>query len=95
MAYDASKDTRLKNTKTLLSNGSKGTLVSPSNSVDLTAYAKAIVLLTAGNVAYIPVLNADDAPMSFVDLPAGWVSPHQVRRVNLTGTTATVATVED
>lgn len=78
----------------LLANGSEGRVLTPSNTVDITGYPRAVVTLTAGNLAYVPSKNADGDVLSFVDLPAGWVSPHRVRRVMATGTTATVATIE-
>ena len=78
----------------VLTNGSKGRVVETSNTVDLDPYVKAIVLLTAGDVSYLPAENEDGAPLAFEGLPAGWVSPHRVRRVLATGTTATVATLE-
>lgn len=95
MPYDESKDPHALTGAAVLANGANGVGVTLSDGTDLASYAKAIVLLTAGNVSYLPVKSADDAPLSFVDLPAGWVSPHRVRRVRATGTTATVATVED
>jgi len=75
----------------LESPGKSARVITPGAS-DFTPFAKAIVLLTAGNVTYIPVGNADGVPLAFVALPAGWVSPHRVRRV--TAATATVATVD-
>ncbi len=96
MPYDASKDPHASTSTRVssMTNGSRASIVTPSNDTDLASYAKAIVLLTAGNVAYLPAENADGVTLAFVDLPAGWVSPHRVRRVLVTGTTATVATVD-
>ncbi len=95
MPYDATKDPHADAREPLLANGASGSAVTPSDGADLARYPRAIVLLTAGNVSYIPAKNADGSALSFVDLPAGWVSPHRVRRVRATGTTATVATIED
>jgi len=96
MPYDESKDPFRTIGDAVLANGSKGAEVEPDDENDLTRYVKAVVLLSAGTLSYIPIDNADDAPISYTDdLPVGWVSPHRVRRVLETGTTATVATVED
>lgn len=76
--------------------GGAGKLAVLSDTVDLARYPKAIVMLIAGNVSYIPAENENDVPISFVGLPAGWVSPHRVRRVMVTGTTAAaVATIDE
>lgn len=75
--------------------GSSSQLVTPSNTVDLSpAPVKAVVCLTAGNIAVVPVNNADSVPLAFVGVSAGFVPPFSVRRVMATGTTCTVATVE-
>jgi len=59
-----------------------------------SAPVKAVVCLTAGNISVIPTTNADNAPVAFVGVNAGFVPPFQVRRVMATGTTCTVMTVE-
>lgn len=95
MPYDESRDPFKAIGDAVLANGSKGLLVETSDTEDLARYVKAISLETAGNVSYIPIDNADDQPRSYEDLPAGWTSPHRVRRVRTTGTTARICTVED
>ncbi|WP_156941418.1 hypothetical protein [Mesorhizobium sp. LNJC405B00] len=75
--------------------GRSGRLVVPSDTEDLPVVAKAIVCATNGNVNVVPVANADDAPVPFIGVPAGYVIPYQVRRVMAAGTTATVYTLED
>jgi hypothetical protein len=76
--------------------GRKARAVTPSDVADLPAgKVKAVVLLSAGNVSVIPADNADNEPVSFTDVPAGFIPPFVVRRVRATGTTATVATIED
>jgi hypothetical protein len=75
--------------------GSKARAVTPSDTVDLNpAPVKAVVCLTSGNISVIPTANADNAPVAFVGVNAGFVPPFQVRRVMATGTTCTVMTVE-
>lgn len=75
--------------------GRRGRVITPSDSVDLTVVPKALVLLTAGNVSILPVHNPDDEPLTFVGVQAGCPLFYQVRRIMSTGTTATVATIED
>jgi hypothetical protein len=79
------------NSPTPSSFGTVGTIITPG-ATDLDPIAKAITLLTAGNVTIVPVGNDNADTLAFVGLPAGWVSPYRVRRV--TAATATVATVE-
>jgi len=84
-AYNASRD----------SFGAKGRQVTPHDVNDLNPYAKAIEVIAAGNLKYLPVGNADDAPIIITNAPFGYRPPHRVRRVFADGTTATVITVED
>ncbi|MGY3331325.1 hypothetical protein ACVILI_004342 [Mesorhizobium sp. USDA 4775] len=77
------------------SGGRRGRVVTPSDTEDLPTIPKAVVLLSAGNVAILPVNNDDDEPLAFVGVHAGCPIVFQVRRVLATGTTATVATIED
>lgn len=76
--------------------GHRSAAVTPNDTADLPGGpVKAIVLLTEGNVSYLPPDNADNDPVSFAGMPAGFIPPHVVRRVLATGTTATIRTVED
>lgn len=75
--------------------GRSGRLVVPSDSEDLPVVAKALVLTDGGNISVIPVANALDTPVPFIDVPTGYIIPFQVRRVMATGTTATAYTLED
>lgn len=72
--------------------GRKSRIITPSTD-DIDPIVKAIVCLTAGNVTVVPVANSDDDALLFVNVPAGYVVPFQVRRV--TAATAIVATIED
>lgn len=74
--------------------GTRGRLVTPSDLEDLEEVAKAVITATAGNLVIIPAGNADDQPLTFNDIPAGFLPPYRVRRVKATGTTATVYTVD-
>ena len=49
--------------------------------------------LTSGNLSILPADGAE--AISFIGIPAGFTPPFIVRRVMATGTTSTVATVED
>ncbi|WP_292079084.1 MULTISPECIES: spike base protein, RCAP_Rcc01079 family [Brevundimonas] len=60
----------------------------PSDTVDLTAYAKALYVGGAGNVRVLTVGAEDGDAVTFANHPVGWL-PVQVRRVLATGTTAT------
>ncbi len=55
--------------------------------------AKAIVLLTAGDITIMP--DSDGAPLlAFVGVPAGFIPPYAVRKVTALGSGATAATVD-
>lgn len=76
--------------------GGVGRILTPSDSQDITApYPKTVVTLAAGNISVIPARQADDTPIPFVGVTAGYPVPYTVRRVLATGTTVPVATVED
>ena len=62
--------------------------ITPSDTVDLTAYAKALYVGAAGNVRVLTVGGEDADAVTFANHPVGWL-PVQVRRVLATGTTAT------
>lgn len=70
----------------------KETPIIPSDSDDMPKYAK-VGVLTAGNVVYLPALNADGVTITRA-VEAGDVLPVLVRRVLATGTTATVTALE-
>ncbi|MFT3987191.1 spike base protein, RCAP_Rcc01079 family [Aestuariivirga sp.] len=76
--------------------GGVGRIVPTSDSTDLTApYPKSVVTLAAGNISVIPARQADDTPIPFVGVAAGYTVPYTVRRVLATGTSVAVATIED
>ena len=62
--------------------------VAPSDTADLTTYAKALYVGAAGNVRVLTVGAEDGDAVTFANHPVGWL-PVQVRRVLTTGTTAT------
>ncbi len=95
MAYDATKDPQSGyDVKGPFSFGTKGRVVTPSDTTDLDPYAKAVVVTAAGNLVILPVKNADGTTLTFTNAPVGFVPPYRVRRVLSTGTTASVATID-
>jgi len=61
--------------------------ITPSDSEDLSAVTRAIILGTAGDVSLM--LANDDAAHLYKNLQAGVVYPFRVKRVLATDTTAT------
>ncbi|TNB46812.1 hypothetical protein FF124_14740 [Martelella lutilitoris] len=62
--------------------------------VPLGSEVKAIVLLSAGDVAYRPA-GEEEGVIPFVGMAAGFIPPHVPGLVIASGTSATVATIED
>ena len=98
MPYDKTKDPSTGNvyaaSRRKASRHPVGAVVTPSDTVDLATYAAGVVVVTAGNVRYLPSQNLDANPITITAATVGLVLPHQVRRVFATGTTATLATLE-
>lgn len=98
MPYDKTKDPATGNPysagRRKTARAPKGVLVVGSDTVDMTTYAPGLVVVTAGNIKYIPSQNADADTITITAAPVGLVLPHQVRRVFVTGTTGAVATLE-
>ena len=71
--------------------------VTPSDTVDFLSYPRNVTVLTAGNVVCLPLKNTDNAGglVTLTALPAAYTLPFRVRRVNATGTTATLAASYD
>lgn len=74
--------------------GGTGATVTPSDTVDLTTYTKALVVTATGNLVILPARNVDGTTITFTGCPVGMIVPYRVRRVLATGTTATVATID-
>lgn len=66
----------------------KVTAVSPSDSTDLTTYARALYIGVTGDVKVILADDLDSNPVTFKAHPVGYL-PAVVRRVYQNGTTAT------
>jgi len=95
MAYDRLNDPSAYRVQGRSFFGDYGRSVAPSDTVDLDPYAKAVIVTVAGSLSYIPVKNDDDDIIVFPSVPIGFIPPHTIRRVLLTGTTATVVTIDD
>lgn len=89
--YDPTKDLHATTTLNL---GTKGKAIAPSDTVDLSPYPLAVQVTTAGDLKVLPLQNDDADTITYPAAPVGFVPPVRVRRVFLTGTTASVATVD-
>lgn len=87
MPYNPSQDPFALAAKGVTAQARSAAAVTPSDTTDLTIYAKALWIGGDGTLTVIPVDNTDNAPVTFA-VPQG-VFPVQVRRVLSTGTTAT------
>lgn len=87
MPYDSSQD-RTQGKPSTPYQARKAKAVTPSDTADLSPYAKAIYVGGAGDVRCILVDSSDLEAVTFVGMAVGW-HPIQVRRVFATGTTAT------
>ncbi len=93
MSYDATKDPFKGTSRDSESFGNKSRTVTRSDSVDLNTYAKLLVTV-GGTLVVLPVENADVDTVNLGTVAAGFIPPFNVRRVMLTGTTATVITID-
>lgn len=91
MSYDANQDGNAQRSTNIASQARAAATVAPSDTVDLTPYAKALYIGVTGNITVIPVgsyAGGSSATVTFLNVPVGWF-PVQVARVLATGTTAT------
>jgi len=96
MAYDPTKDEMDAQRSTAISSQARaGNAVIPSDTVDLTTYAKGLYIGSAGDIKILPVNNDDSNPITLANHPVGYLR-YQVRRVYATGTMASgILTMED
>lgn len=87
MVYDPTKDNYELFPKDPSTTARNAVAVVPSDTVDLTVYAKALYIGVTGDVAVIPV--GQSTSVIFKAHPVGYFVGCQVRRVLSTGTTAT------
>lgn len=95
--YDRAKDSYAGFIRSAGSIGGNSTAVAPSDTVDFTSYPKDIWVTAAGNIVFLPLKAADDGAhlITVTAAPVGFVFPVRARRVMSSGTTASLATVED
>lgn len=73
-----------------ISFGKKARTITPGSN-DLDPIAKAVVMLSAGDITLLPLGNGDSSTITFTGCPVGFIPPYQVRRVTAcTGTCATI-----
>lgn len=94
MAYDDSKDPHANAAPTRETFGTKARAITPSDTVDLNPYPKAVVVSAAGNLVVLPLQNADGSTVTFTGVSPGFVVPFRVRRVMSTSTTASAIAVD-
>ena len=96
MAYDEAKD-RYKSVGARSDLGrSCRTENIKSDTVDLNPYAKAVQVVSAGTLKVLPVGNINaNKPVTYGSVPVGFITPFQVGRIYLSGTTAGVITIDD
>lgn len=93
MTYNPASDPYASRSVEVESQARGASAITPSDTVDLTTYAKALMVTAAGTVSVLPIVNYENAITTAVacgNLPVGYIIPIQVARVFATGTTATV-----
>ncbi len=93
MAYTAGSDPYAQRSTEISSQARGASVITPSDTVDLAPYAKALMVTAAGTVSVLPISNyagGSTTAVSLGNLPVGYIIPIQVARVFLTGTSATV-----
>lgn len=93
MPYSSAQDPYAQRSTDIGSQARGAAAISPSDTVDLAPYAKALMVTAAGTVSILPIVNYENAivtPVALGTLPVGTIIPIQVARVFSTGTTATV-----
>jgi hypothetical protein len=74
--------------------GSDGRLVTPHDSTNLDPVAKGVCVSSIAGGATLSIVTLKGTTINFVDVPTGFIPPYRVKRVNATGTTATVYTID-
>ena len=74
--------------------GHDGRLVTPHDSTDLDPIAKAVCVSSIAGGAALSIETLGGTTINFVDVVVGFIPPYRVARVNATGTTATVYTID-
>ena len=74
--------------------GQDGRLVTPHDSTNLDPIAKAVSVSSIAGGANLSIVTLKGTTINYVGITAGFVPPYRVMRVNATGTTCTVYTVD-
>lgn len=74
--------------------GDDGRLVTPSDSTALDPIAKTVCVSSIAGGANLSILTLKDTTINFVGVSTGFIPPYRVKRVNSTGTTCTVYTID-
>jgi hypothetical protein len=69
--------------------------VVPSDTIDFASYPKNVVVTVAGTVSALSLKGTDGTFTNFGSVVAGYTLPIRVRRVNATGTTASLVALND
>jgi hypothetical protein len=72
--------------------GRRAPIIPKSDTEDLDRYA-VVVVVSAGDVVFLPAISDDADPITMAALPVGYIIPWQVRRV-LTATTAEIRALD-
>jgi len=87
--YNLTQDPYAQRSTAVASQARNAAAVTPSDSANLSPYAKSLYIGVAGNVTVVPINAASDSEtVTFANHPVGYM-PMQVRRVMATGTAAT------
>lgn len=74
--------------------GKDARLVTPHDSTNLDPVAKAVCVSSIAGGSNLSIVTLRGTTINYVGVSAGFIPPYQVKRVNSTGTTATVYTVD-
>jgi hypothetical protein len=93
MTYTAASDPYAQRSTEISSQARGAAAITPSDTVDLPVYAKALMVTAAGTVSVLPIaeyVQGNTTAVALGNLPVGYIIPIQVARVFASGTSATV-----
>lgn len=93
MPYTLASDPYAQRSTEISSQARGAAAIAPSDTVDLTVYAKALMVTAAGTLSVLPIASYAEGITTAIplgNLPVGYIVPIQIARVFATGTTATV-----
>lgn len=74
--------------------GVNGRAVTPHDSTNLDPICKAVVVTSVAGGDTLTIVTSGGSVIAFTGVTVGFCPPYRVKRVNSTGTTATVYTVD-